>query len=291
MSLRKEFLITLIILASVFYVSFFELGPLKRMMDWKSARNALAESEINFLDYQLYDHTDGNEPEITVDFLKGKHFWNPQVVIWLEDSTGTYLETLLVTTSTARGLFYSGRSASNFKESDEAKKEEHSTTRRVDALPYWSHKRGHQYPDGFYSPPPSQPLPDAITGATAKENFYFQSSSSVIRDLNTFRILLEVYVAFDENEFYSEYDFPEDSLYHNGTGLLGQPSLIYSTTIKKTDKQRYYVMSLIGHGHHAGASGELFPDISTISTAKYIAERIVVGINESWYVSRSGPGK
>jgi hypothetical protein len=95
-----------------------------------------------------------------------------------------------------------------------------------------------------------------------------------------------VNVAFDENEYYSEYDFPEDSLYHGGTGLLGQPSLIYSATIRRSDKERYYIMSLIGHGHHSGMTGKLFNEFQSISTAKYIAERIVAGVDESWYRSK-----
>jgi hypothetical protein len=180
-------------------------------------------------------------------------------------------------------LFYSGRSASNFKEADGAKVEETTPTRRVDALPYWSHKRNHRYDDGFYSPPPGEPLPDGITGATPKENFYFKALQSGIDDMVSFRVMVEVNVAFDENEFYSEYDFLEDSLYHGGTGLLGQPSLIYGATINRDDEQRYYVLSLLGHGHHSGTSGELISDLTTVTTAQYVVERIVAGVREDWY--------
>jgi hypothetical protein len=68
--------------------------------------------------------------------------------------------------------------------------------------------------------------------------------------------------------------------------LLGQPSLIYSATIKKTDSIRYYILSLQGHGHYSGATGELFSETKTISTAKYVVERIVVGVDEKWYQKR-----
>jgi hypothetical protein len=95
--------------------------------------------------------------------------------------------------------------------------------------------------------------------------------------------MVEVNVAFDENEFYSEYDFLEDSIYHGGTGLLGQPSLIYGTTVRKSDGQQYYLLSLLGHGHHSGATGELIADMKTITTARYVVERIVVGVKEEWY--------
>jgi hypothetical protein len=282
MMLRKEFIIVLIVLTGIFMFIYYEPSPIRKLMDWRAFKNTQGESQISLSQYQTYDYAEGQIPEITIDFLKGRHFWNPQLAIWLEDSAGNYIETLLVTTSTAKGLFYSGRSASNFKESDEAKKKENAPTRRVDALPYWSHKRNYKYSDGFYSPPHDQPLPDAITGATPKGNFYFKTGSA-IENLTSFRVMVEVNVAFDENEFFSEYDFLDDSLYHGGAGLLGQPSLIYGTSVSKRDKQRYYVLSLLGQGHHSGATGELILDLTKITTAKYIVERIVVGIKQEWY--------
>ena len=283
MRLRIEFLLVLSMLTAILAFTYHELTPVKKIMDWRAARNTQGINEVSLSGYQIYDHTLGDQPDITVDFLKGKHFWNPQLVIWLEDSAGNYIETLLVTTSTAKGLFYSGRSALNFKESDHVKVEENTPTRRVDALPYWSHKRNHKYSDGFYSPPPGDPLPDGITGATPKENFYFKSDGHSIMNMKSFRIMVEVNVAFDENEYYSEYDFLEDSLYHGGTGLLGQPSLIYGTKINIKDAQRYYLLPLLGHGHHSGETGDLISDVKTITTARYIVERIVVGIKEDWY--------
>jgi hypothetical protein len=280
---RKEFLIVLAALAGLLAFTYHEPAPIRELMDWRATRNTQGTYEVSLSDYQVYDHTLGRKADITIDFLKGKHFWNPQVAIWIEDSAGNYIETLLVTTSTAKGLFYTGRSASNFKESDEVKVQENIATRRVDALPYWSHKRNNRYRDGFFSPPPDDPLPDAITGATPKENFYFKSVDGAIEEMTSFRVMIELNVAFDENEYYSEYDFLEDSLYHGGTGLLGQPSLIYGTTINRKDKERYYILPLLGHGHHSGATGDLIAEINTITTAKGIVERIVVGINEDWY--------
>lgn len=283
MKLRREFLVVVVALAALFSFCYYEPTPVRKLMGWRAVRNTQGTNKVLLTAYQFYDHTKGEESGLTIDFLKGKRFWNPQLAIWIEDSAGNYIETLLVTKSTAQGLFYSGRSASNFKEADRAKVEANTPTRRVDALPYWSHKRNHKYEDGFYSPPPGEPLPDGITGATPKDNFYFKTNEFRIDDLQSFRVMVEVNVAFDENEFYSEYDFLEDSLYHAGTGLLGQPSLIYGTTVSRQDQQRYYVLSLLGHGHHSGATGELIKDMSTVTTAKYVVERIVVGVNEEWY--------
>jgi hypothetical protein len=286
MKVRKEFLIVVIASVGLFSAAFYEAGPIETMMDWKASMNTQATHTEDVSSYSSYDHTEGATPLITVDFRQGKHFWNPQVVIWLEDSAGNYLETLLVTTSTAKGLFFSGRSASNFKEADAVKSRGGQSTRRVDALPYWSHKKGHRYPDGFYSPPPEDPLPDGITSATPKGNFYLKATSPTLAKMGAFRILIELNVAFDENEYYSEYDFAEDSLYHGGTGLLGQPSLIYEARIQRSDTTRFYLARLIGHGHYSGSSGELFSGMKTITTAKYVSDRIVIGIAEEYYSTR-----
>jgi hypothetical protein len=280
--MRRQFLVVSFILTGLFLFSYFEFKPVRALMDWRAKRNATAENKSSSSAYEVYDYAGKMAPSVTIDFLRGKHFWHPQVAIWIEDSTGRYLGTLSVTTSTAKGLFYGGRSAENFRSSDEVKKKEDAPTRRVDALPYWSHKRDHRYEDGLYSPPSDQPLPDAITMATPKDNFYAKMSP-VIDTLSSFQILVEVNVAFDENEYYSEYDFPEDSLYHSGTGLLGQPSLIYAATISNTDKNHYYILSLVGRGHHSGSTGDLIHETNTVSTAKYIVERIVVGVDERWY--------
>lgn len=38
-------------------------------------------------------------------------------------------------------------------------------------------------------------------------------------------------------------------------------------------------MKLIGHGHHSGQNGNLYRDMSNITTAKQIAERIILTVN------------
>jgi hypothetical protein len=280
--IKKEILIVSTVMGLFFTAAYFDWQPVKALMDWKAATNARATQAVSVSDYEVVDHSQGEEPFLTVDFLKGKHFWHPQVAIWLEDTSGNYMETLVVTTSTARGLFYSGRSAENFRDFDNAKSEEAKETTRVDALPVWSHKKCMKYPDGFYSPPPDHPLPDGITMATPSGNFYFKGQGPAI-NATAFRVMVEVNVAFDENEYYSEYDFVDDSLYHGGTGLLGQPSIVYSTIVHKRDKSNYYLMEKIGRGHHSGIDGLIYGDLNTLTTAHYIVERLVVGVSEKWY--------
>lgn len=142
-------------------------------------------------------------------------------------------------------------------------------------MPVWSHSRGIQYEDGLFAPTREKPLPDAISGATFQDNFNLISS---IDKIDSFHLKLEINVAFDDNEYYSEYDYPDDNVYHNGTGQLGQPSVVFNADINMNDDQNYYLMDLMGHGHHSGQTGDIYTDLSQLTTAKNIVERIVVGV-------------
>ncbi|HEX6893108.1 MAG TPA: hypothetical protein VF141_20505 [Chryseolinea sp.] len=99
---RKEFIVVFVVLAGILAFAYTEPAPVRKLMDWRATRNTQGIHEVSLTDYEIYDHSLGREADITIDFLKGKHFWNPQVAIWLEDSAGNYIETLLVTTSTAK---------------------------------------------------------------------------------------------------------------------------------------------------------------------------------------------
>ncbi|MEO0332904.1 MAG: hypothetical protein AAF223_14675 [Bacteroidota bacterium] len=211
------------------------------------------------------------DANLELEILAGGHFWFPQIAVWIEDTAGNYLETVLVTYSTSKGVFYGDRTKDNFRELDKGASEVRKRIIRVDALPYWSHKRGVKYQDGLYAPHLEAPLPDGISRATPQGNFKLQASYA---SLTTFKVLMEVNVAFDENEYFSEFDFPNDPIFHSGAGLLGQPSLIYEATVENSKK--YTLMEVVGHGHHSGQTGELYEDLSRITTAKEIIERVIV---------------
>ena len=213
--------------------------------------------------------------KLSLELKKAKHFWHPQVAIWVEDTSGNYLETLYVTKATAKGIFLGGRTKDNYKELDTNTENEDDSYRRVNALPVWSHKRGVIYSDGLYVPTFDDPIPDGITGATPLSNFKVNTSVDYSQPIV---IKLEINVAFDDNEYYSEYDFADDEVFHNGTGQLGQPSLIYSAIVDTTDQKSHYVMDIEGHGHHSGQDGEVFTDLSKLTTALQVVEYIVVGL-------------
>ena len=91
--------------------------------------------------------------------------------------------------------------------------------------------------------------------------------------------MLEVNQSYDWNEFYTKNKFPNDSIY-SGSGQVGQPSLIYEEIIEinNLDLNKYKFMNLVGHGHHSGNNGKLYTDLSKISTAKEIIDRLILSI-------------
>jgi len=105
------------------------------------------------------------------------------------------------------------------------------------------------------------------------ENFIVNTS---LESSDKFVLKFEINVAFDDNENYSEFDFPDDEIFHNGTGQLGQPSLIFETEIDMNDGKNYYLMELLGHGHRSGSNGEIYKELESLTTALNIVKRIVV---------------
>lgn len=260
----------------IFIGAFLEKDPFKTLMDFGAKVKAKNSKALSQSLYEVIEMNTRKDIRLTIDLLRSTYYWHPQMAVWLEDADGRFLETLFVSNASARGLFYGGRNKENFKQFD-AEKDAEGELRRVNALPVWSHTRGIHYEDGLYMPTNKNPLPDAITGATIKDNFKLISS---VDEINKFNLRLELNVAFDDNEFYSEFDFPDDEIFHNGTGQLGQPSIVFEAQIDMNDSQNYYLMQLIGHGHHSGQNGEVYKDLSTLTTALELVERIVVGVKK-----------
>jgi len=44
------------------------------------------------------------------------------------------------------------------------------------------------------------------------------------------------------------------------------------------DSKKYYLMELIGHGHRSSQNGSINSDLTKLTTALEIVERIVVGV-------------
>jgi len=224
------------------------------------------------LDYQIIevDKAIGNH-KISIELKKGKAFQYPLFAIWAEDSIGNYIETLYVSRVISSSTFDYGQKDNG--------KWKAAKIRRPEALPYWSHKRGIQASDGLYIPLNESPDLDAVSGATPTGNFIIKSKSD-FKSNSDYRILIEINQSYDWNEHYTKNKFPDDKVY-SGSGQVGQPSLIYATNFKKTELETptHKIMNLIGHGHYSGKDGRLYKNLSQITTAKKIADRIIVTLN------------
>lgn len=222
-------------------------------------------SEVNIADeIQSFNvNENGEGPWISLDLKKGESFYYPLMAIWLEDLEGNYLQTLYVPTSVATSIFRFGLVVDN--------KWEPGLKRYPQILPYWSHKRGVLASDGIYMPDPEAPISDAYSGATPISGFSMRTRTEE-PILKPVRVMLEINQNWDWNEYWTNDLYPDDKYYK----LSCQPALVYEAILDPALSGNESVMKVIGHSHHSGANGELYPDLSTITTALNIADSITV---------------
>lgn len=264
----------LALIITLAYASISEVSVIKKIMDYgarSKAKIGMVSESNTYAEIEMALDMDG---QLNFELKRGAHFWHPQIAVWTEDTIGNYLETLYITKATAKGVFAGGRTKDNFKALDSEEIAIEDGYRRVNALPVWSHQRGVIYEDGMYVPTYENPLPDAISGATPLDNFLLKTT---VDYTGMFVVKLEINVAFDDNEYYSEFDFPEDDTFHNGTGQLGQPSIVFKGQIDPRNNNNYQLMKLVGRGHHSAKDGTIHTDMTKLTTALEIVEFVVVG--------------
>lgn len=199
---------------------------------------------------------------IQIIFEKGKQFYHPLLVFWIEDEQGNYIQTLYASQSIATGVFPYGV--------NEKGKWKPGERRRAAALPYWGHKRGFKAPDGLFLPTPENPLPDAISGATPKNSFEIKT---IVQEGTTrFRMLMEVNQIWDWNNHWHNNRYPDDEDYKTS----GQPAIVYSVNIDLSKPNAVFELKPIGHSHPSGKTGDLFTDLNTLTTALEIVQRVYV---------------
>ncbi len=202
---------------------------------------------------------------LEIEMIKGRYHNHPSFAIWVEDLNGNYIETLYVTQYVAKGVFGHGEIEPG-KWSNKP-----GEVRRPASLPYWAHKRNIQAEDGLYVPSPKTAVADALTGATPKGSFILETGTKE-GARQKFKVLFEINQPWDSNEFWTNNKYPDDNDYL--TSL--QPALVYSTIIKPENNAKEYTLNLVGHSDPSGKTGELYPDLSTLTTAKEIVQKIVV---------------
>jgi hypothetical protein len=212
---------------------------------------------------QTLTHAEGLTLE--VEFIMGPAHNHPLMAIWAEDMEGNYLQTLYVAQSIAEGVFRHGDPSTG--------RWMPGPVRRPAALPYWGHQRGVEAEDGYYIPSQDDPLPDALTGPTPKSHFLLKSRLDP-GDRQQFRLLFEINQSWDWNRYWTNDRFPGDEHYMTSS----QPALVYEAVVDLGSGQQDFRLSPIGHSHWSGETGELFPDLSTLTTALEIAASITLRI-------------
>ena len=217
----------------------------------------------DYTHFSTLSGTDGQPVEI--EFRKGLQHYYPLMAIWVEDTTGTYEHAFYVAESIAKGVF---RHAPY-----EDKKWNPGKKIIPAALPYWAHKQTKISGDSLMMPTPENPIPDAYTGATPTRSFVLKTfvADSVGP---VFDLLLEINQSWDWNEYWYNNKYPGNQEYMKSA----QPAVVYKVRVDKRLDKQLYPMVPVGHSHPYGASGELFSDLQTLTTALEIADKIIVRV-------------
>jgi hypothetical protein len=207
----------------------------------------------------------GKGEVLTVDLTRGESFYYPLFAVWLEDTDGKYIQTLYVSNSVATGVFKYGKQENNNWIM--------APKRAPQALPYWAHKRGVKASDGLFVPDSATAVPDAYSGATPVTGFVLTSrADNPLPD--RFKVMLEINQNWDWNEYWTNDKYPDDEYYK----MSCQPAVVYESAVDKKDLKESYRMVAVGHSHYSGKTGELFRDLSTLTTALHIADSIIVRV-------------
>lgn len=203
---------------------------------------------------------------VEIKFLAGKYHNHPTFSFWVEDLEGNYIETLFVTQYLAKGIYGHGSLGEGKWDSKPG------PAKRPSTLPYWLHQRIANS-DEELMPSPANPIPDAITGATPPGDFILET---VVNKpvAQKFRIMMEINQPWDWNEFWNNGLYPGDFNY----SVSCQPALVYSVVIDRRQPNKDFYLNPIGHSHYSGLNGELFSDISTLTTANEIVNKVCVRI-------------
>jgi len=213
----------------------------------------------------LSSNTEGKGPEIILDLSKGESFYYPLFAVWLEDENGKYIQTLYVSESVATGVFKYGRQENNRWIT--------APKRAPQTLPYWAHKRGIVASDGLYVPDSHTRVPDAYTGATPVRGFILTSRADGPLP-EKYKVMLEINQNWDWNEYWTNDKYPDDENYK----MSCQPALVYEAAVDTRSLRDHYRLNPTGHSHYSGETGELFTDMSTLTTALQIVDSVIVRI-------------
>lgn len=176
----------------------------------------------------------------------------PQIAVWLEDSSGTFVRTLKVTYKTAKAKYVGHRGG------------------REESLPVWAFARGEIDRKGRRAPSSKTALVDEVTGASKKEDFTWAVSLDESYLSKGLTLCVEVNNSMDFNHFYKK-ELKEGEPGYN-KGANGQPSLVFKAPLSNNR----VACELVGYGAPAGTDGEIRPIDRSLSSALSLMKAITV---------------
>ena len=219
-------------------------------------------SSENIPNYTYGENSGGSRNDLKFD--KGKAHNYPLLAIWLADENGKFIQTLYVSESIGKGVF---RRASR-----DSGKWLIGEIQRPAALPYWTHERNIRNETGTLLPTPQKPVIDAHTGATPIASFDMTLFTKE-KLQGRYKLYLEVNQSWDWNKYWTNNKFPDNKEYKTSS----QPALVYMAEFDSNESKTIELMP-IGHSHYAGENGELYTDLSTLTTAMNIAKKITISV-------------
>lgn len=206
----------------------------------------------------------GNGSMIKLRFDKGTAHNHPLLAIWLADENGAFLQTLYISESIGKGIFKRVNRSSGMWQAGEIQ--------RPAALPYWTHARNIKNEKGTLLPTPEMPEVDAYTGATPLTSFEMTLFTHE-KLAGKYRLYLELNQSWDWNDFWTNNKYPDNAEYKTSS----QPAVVYMAEFDSNNAVSTELKP-IGHSHYAGENGNLFTDMSTITTALNIAKKITISV-------------
>ena len=235
----------------------------------------------------------GKEVPVELLVVGGEHFRHklqimplikvnnpPQMAAWCETTDGEFLGTLFVTERIAER---SWRSAP----ADSTPEEEIS---RAEALPVWSHRSGASVFVASSSSrgalaarapanamaPADERASDAVTAPTPKSDFRVTTTLPATGE--EIVVYFEVNNSADFNESYRADSAKGTNSYSGGEWGSGQPALVYSARFApislRDGEARPVVLELTGRSSADGSSGEIYSDLTGVTTAREIVEEV-----------------
>lgn len=178
----------------------------------------------------------------------------PQFAIWLTDLDSNYVGTVFCTHKIAREGWVMNKG-----------------NRRREALPFWSHSRGVKEADGLYLPTKENPLADAVTGATPKDDYVIRLRPELG---DHFLIWAEFNHSTDFNATWPKNAAEGTPAYSGGKEGSGQPALVYRAEINLDSPADEWTFQLVGHSSPDGSDGKLYEDLEGVDSALKMVKKL-----------------